>query len=132
MLLIESYLKFSTMNDSKSELNYPSDITREQFEPIRELPESAKKRTKPGTVDLWEVFNGVLYVLKEGCRWRSLPKEYPKWRTVYDYFSKWKEVNKETQKSILEEALKKVGLRRTSQPGAILYDHLFDRGCSKC
>ena len=96
------------MKNTKSELNYPSDITREQFEPIRELLESAKKRTKPRTVDLWEVFNGVLYVLKEGCRWRSLPKEYPKWRTVYDYFSKWKEVNPKKQKSILEQALKKI------------------------
>ena len=108
MLLLEGYLHLSNMNNTKLELHYPSDITREQFEPIRQLLESAKKRTKPRTVDLWEVFNGVLYVLKEGCRWRSLPKEYPKWRTVYDYFSKWKAVNKETQKSILQEALKKL------------------------
>ena len=115
------------MAASKSSKHYPSDITREQFEPIRELLESAKKRTKPRTVDLWEVFNGVLYVLKEGCRWRSLPKEYPKWRTVYDYFSKWKEANPETNKSILEEVLKKIGFRRTSQPGTLLYNDLFDR-----
>ena len=127
MLLLGSYLHLSNMKNTNSELNYPSDITREQFEPIRKLLESAKKRTKPRTVDLWEVFNGVLYVLKEGCRWRSLPKEYPKWRTVYDYFSKWKEVNNETKKSILQEALKKIGFRRTGQPGTILYDYLFDR-----
>ena len=115
------------MKNAESEPKYPSDITREQFEPIRELLESAKKRTKPRTVDLWKVFNGVLYVLKEGCRWRSLPKEYPKWRTVYDYFSKWKEVNPQTGKSVLEQALKKIGFPRTGQPGTILYDHLFDR-----
>ena len=127
MPLLESCLQLSSMNKAKSELNYPSDITREQFEPIRELLESAKKRTKPRTVDLWEVFNGILYVLKEGCRWRSLPKEYPKWRTVYDYFCKWKEINEETQKSILQQALKKIGFRRTGQPGTILYNHLFDR-----
>lgn len=127
MLLIESYLHFSIMKNTKSEVKYPSDVTREQFEPIRELLESAKKRTKPRTVDLWEVFNGVLYVLKEGCRWRSLPKEYPKWRTVYDYFSKWKAVDSKTGKSILEQVLKKIGFRRTDQPGTILYDHLFDR-----
>ena len=117
---------------TESELKYPSDITREQFEPIRELLESAKKRTKPRTVDLWEVFNGVLYVLKEGCTWRALPKEYPKWRTVYDYFSKWKEADSETDKSILQQALKKIGFRRTDQAGTILYNHLFDRGRSKC
>lgn len=108
MLLAGSYLQFPIMKNAESELKYPSDITREQFEPIRELLESAKKRTKPRTVDLWEVFNGVLYVLKTGCQWRSLPKEYPKWRTVYDYFSKWKEANSETDKSILQEVLKKL------------------------
>ena len=37
---------------------YPSDITREQFERIRPLLEQARKRTKPRTVDLYEVFCG--------------------------------------------------------------------------
>jgi len=31
---------------------YPSDISREQFEEIRELLESARKRTRPREVDL--------------------------------------------------------------------------------
>lgn len=110
----------------KTKTIYPSDITREQFEPIREILESARKKTKPREVDLLEVFNGVLYVLKEGCRWRSIPKEYPKWRTVYDYFSKWKEPHPKTGKSPLQEALKKIGFRRTNQPGTIIYDDFFN------
>ena len=32
--------------------NYPSDISREQFERIRPLLEQARKRTKPRTIDL--------------------------------------------------------------------------------
>jgi len=47
---------------------YPSDISREQFERIRPLLESVRKRTKPRTVDLHEVFNAVLYLLKSGCQ----------------------------------------------------------------
>ncbi|MGZ5526554.1 MAG: hypothetical protein ACXWFF_16210, partial [Methylomonas sp.] len=42
---------------------YPSDI-REQFEQIRPLLESVRKQTKPRGVDLYEVFCGVLYLLK--------------------------------------------------------------------
>ncbi len=57
---------------------YPSDISREQFEKIRPLLERARKRTKPTTVDLYEVFCGVLYLLKSGCPWRMLPGEFPK------------------------------------------------------
>lgn len=93
------------------EKHYQSDISREQFERIRPLLESARKRTKPRTVDLYDVFNGVLYILKTGCQWRMLPKEYPKWRTVHEYFSIWREQQEETGKNLLEEVLKKIGWR---------------------
>ncbi len=46
---------------------YPSDISLEQFELIRLLLEGVRKRTKPRTVDLYEVINAVLYMLKSGC-----------------------------------------------------------------
>jgi hypothetical protein len=42
---------------------YSNDISPEQFEQIRPLLESVRKRTKPRTVDLYEVFNAVLYLL---------------------------------------------------------------------
>ena len=55
---------------------YGSDISREQFERIRPLLEGVRKRTKPRTVDLYEVFCGVLYLLKSGCQWRMLPDDF--------------------------------------------------------
>lgn len=45
---------------------YPSDISPEQFESIRALLESARKRTRPRRVDLYEVFCAVLYLLNIG------------------------------------------------------------------
>ena len=53
--------------------SYPSDISREQFARILPTLESARRRTKPRTVDLYDVFCGVLYLLKSGCQWRMLP-----------------------------------------------------------
>ncbi|MFZ1735824.1 MAG: IS5/IS1182 family transposase, partial [Candidatus Moraniibacteriota bacterium] len=35
---------------------YPSDITREQFETIRPCLESVRKRTRPRTLDLYDIF----------------------------------------------------------------------------
>ncbi|MBC6686745.1 transposase [Wolbachia pipientis] len=48
---------------------YPSDISREQFEKIKPILESRKKKTRPRLIDIYEVFCGVLYVLKSGCQW---------------------------------------------------------------
>jgi len=48
--------------------NYESDITREQFEPIRPEPEGARKKTKPGEIDLRSVFCAILYLVKGGIR----------------------------------------------------------------
>jgi hypothetical protein len=45
--------------------SYPSDISRKQFARILPTLESARRRTKPRTVDLYDVFCGVLYFLKK-------------------------------------------------------------------
>jgi len=93
---------------------YPSDISREQFESIRPILEGVRKRTKPRTVDLYEVFNAVLYVLKSGCQWRMLPEGFPNWVTVYSYFAKWSAASKDGV-SALERALKKIRRRGPHQ-----------------
>lgn len=67
--------------------------------------EGAGKRTKPRTVDLYEVWSAVLYLLKSACQWRMLPREFPKWRTVHSYFAKWSEQDEEGI-SLLERVLK--------------------------
>ena len=90
---------------------YPSDISREQFSKIESMLESARKKTKPRTVDLYDVFCGVLYVLKSGCQWRMLPADFPKWRTCYEYFKKWSERPETNSGSILEQVLKKISWR---------------------
>lgn len=39
--------------------------------------------------ELREMWNAINYLVKTGCQWRMLPKEYPKWQLVYYYYSKW-------------------------------------------
>ena len=88
--------------------SYPSDISREQFARILPALESARRRTKPRTVDLYDVFCGVLYLLKSGCQWRMLPVDFPNWGTCYKYFQQWSERPDPEQDSILEQVLKKL------------------------
>ena len=95
--------------------SYPSDISREQFARILPFLESARRRTKPRTVDLYDVFCGVLYLLKSGCQWRMLPADFQDWRTCYKYFRQWSERPGPEKESILEQVLKKsVGAARQS------------------
>jgi len=96
---------------------YPSDVSQEQFELIRPLLEGVRKRTKPREVDLHEVFNALLYLLKSGCQWRMIPAEFPKWSTVYAYFAKWSKPDQDGI-SVLERALKKICWRGPRETGA--------------
>jgi transposase len=111
--------------------SYPSDISREQFEAIQPFLESARKRTRPRTVDLYDVFCGILYILKSGCQWRMPPQDFPKWRTTYSYFQQWTE-SSETNPSILEQALKKTGWQGSYETGQERSHHILHIGCSKC
>ncbi len=106
---------------------YPSDTSRERFEQILPILEQCRKRTKPRSVDLYEVWCAVLYLLRTGCQWRALPSDFPKWRTVHSYFAKWSEVDAEGV-SLLEQALKKSGWRGPRETGAQRMQHILDRG----
>lgn len=35
------------------------------------------------------LINAILYVVENGCKWRSLPKEYGNWHSVYVRVNRW-------------------------------------------
>ena len=86
--------------------SYPSDISREQFEIIREELEHSRRKTKPRKYDLYDIFCGILYVLRGGIQWRMLPSDFPNWQIVYYYFTVWSEAD-EDGISRLDRVLKK-------------------------
>src|SRR5664279_4203974 len=69
--------------------NYPSDLTDEQWQLIRPLLPKRKKRGRP-PIDRRDVIDAILYVVRTGCQWRQLPRDFPKWRTVYTVFWRWR------------------------------------------
>jgi len=87
--------------------SYPSDITREQFSIIKLLLETAKKQTHPRDIDLYDIFCAVLYRLREGCRWRSLPHDFPKWQICYYHYNIWRTAI-EGEESILDCVLREL------------------------
>ena len=68
---------------------YPSDITDAQWALIeRHLP--AHPGGRPRKTDLRDVVNAILYILRAGCQWRYLPKDFPPKSTVWRYFDEWR------------------------------------------
>ena len=65
-----------------SRKSYPSDLTDEQWEILGPLLPPAKPGGRPRTVDLREVVNGILYLLRSGCPWRMVPHDLPPWQTA--------------------------------------------------
>lgn len=66
--------------------SYPSDLSDAQWEAIEPLIPPAKPGGRPRSVDLREILNGILYLLRSGCAWRMMPHDLPVWSTIYDYF----------------------------------------------
>ncbi len=70
---------------------YPSDLTAAPWQVLAPLLPAAKPGGRPRTVDLREVINGILYVLRQGCTWRALPHDLPPGGTVWWYFRTWRQ-----------------------------------------
>jgi len=70
--------------------NYPTDVTDEQWKLIAPLLPKAKPGGRPRSVDLREVLNGILYVVRGGVPWRMLPHDLPPWGTVHFYYRCWR------------------------------------------
>jgi putative transposase len=49
-----------------------------------------RTRTPQGLHSLRAILDAVFYVLKSGCPWRMLPRDFPPWKTVYDWFRRWR------------------------------------------
>jgi putative transposase len=68
---------------------YPSDVTDEQWALVEpHIPVYPGGR--PRKTDMRDVVNGIFYILRTGCQWRYLPKDFPPKSTVWRYFDEWR------------------------------------------
>ncbi len=69
---------------------YPSDLTDEEWYLLEPHLPAPKKRGRPRLHSPREILDAVFYVLKSGCQWRMLPRDFPPWKTVFHYFRRWR------------------------------------------
>jgi putative transposase len=70
--------------------SYSTDLTDAEWECLRRHLPPPNKRGRPRVHTTREILNAVFYVLKSGCPWRLLPREFPPWETVYCWFRRWR------------------------------------------
>ena len=101
---------------------YPTDLTDAQWailEPLVPAPLPGGRSAKHARR---EIVDAMLYVLRGGISWRSLPHEYPPWQTVYDYFRIWRDDGTwERIAAALRERVR-IKLGREPTPSAAIID----------
>ncbi len=85
-----------------------TDLPRDDFEKVRPMLESARKRTRPRKHDLYDIFSAVLFVVQNKAPWRALPTGFPPWRSVHEYYAQWTAAV--DGPTLLERALLEIGL----------------------
>ena len=97
--------------------NYPSDLTDAQWEVITEyFPQNGNSDHHKRSL-----INAVLYLIDNGCKWRSLPHDYPPWSTVHSFYFRarksglWEKV----QQAVVEKTRLKAGRNVSPSYGII-------------
>ena len=69
---------------------YSTDLSDDEWECLELHVPTPNKRGRPRTHSTREILNAIFYILKSGCPWRLLPKDFPPWETVYWWFGRWR------------------------------------------
>jgi len=96
-------------------MGYPSDLTDNQWAQIEEYFSVGKYGNRRKHL-VRVLVNAVFYVIKSGCQWRMLPKDFPPFDTVWSFYRRSK--NKGIWEKIMDLLVKKDRTRsgRTEYP----------------
>jgi putative transposase len=101
---------------------YSTDLSDAEWGYLELHVPGSSKRGRPKTHSSREVLNAIFYVLKSGCAWRLLPRDFPPWETVYWWFRRWRiDGTFERLNAALRERLR-VRPSRNPQPSAGMVD----------
>ena len=75
---------------SEARRAYPSDLSDAEWALLAPLLPSPKRTGRPRKWPDRVIADAVFYVLRSGCVWRMLPREFPPWSTVFSRFRRWR------------------------------------------
>lgn len=101
---------------------YPSDVTDEDWAFVAPYLTLMREDAPQREHDMREVFNGVRYVVRTGCPWRSMPHDLPPWEVVYQQSQRW--IAAKVFEAMVHDlrALLRLAKGRQEQPTAAIFD----------
>jgi putative transposase len=101
---------------------YPTDLSDAEWRILEPLIPAAKPGGRPPKWTRRVILDGIFYLVRSGCHWRLLPREFPPWQTVYHYFRLWRiDGTWERLNATLRER-ERTRQGRNSQPSACIMD----------
>ena len=103
---------------------YSTDLSDAHWERVRPFVEKSFGRS--AQVERRRIVNAILDILRIGCQWRRLPREFPHWSTVHSCYWRWRwcwrrdGTLEHLHHALREEVRLKAG--RMAQPSAVILD----------
>ena len=101
---------------------YDTDLTDAAWAWVAPVLPAARPGGRPRTTNLRAILNAIFYLLRTGCQWRLLPREFPPFGTVYHYFQAWQNsgVWVHLHRVLYEQARRHAG--RAACPSVVIMD----------
>jgi putative transposase len=68
---------------------YPCGLTDSEWEQVEHHFDPPGGAGRPPKYPRRQMLDACIYVLRSGCSWRMLPKDFPPWQAVYRTFRRW-------------------------------------------
>src|SRR2546421_982248 len=116
------WTEITRLHYRRDALSFASDTTDAEWAVLAPLMPVAAGIGRPRRTDLRAVVNGIFYVLRTGCPWRALPKDFPPRSTVQGYFYRWRDDGSWhcINRALVKRAREAVG--RKAAPSACIID----------
>jgi len=75
--------------DPGDAVRYPCGLTDAEWKQVQHLFDPATRTGRPEKYPRRQMLDACVYVLRSGCSWRMLPKDFPNWQLVYKTFRRW-------------------------------------------
>lgn len=110
---------------------YSTDLTDAEWEQVALLFECEGRRGVPAKHSRRQMVDSCIYIVRTGCAWRLLPKEFPPWRAVYSSFRRWARAGTfEAMHDLLRQRWRE-RIGRTPDPSAAIIDSQSTRSSAQ-